>query len=83
MRATPAVRSHLPVARNISVYFMVLPTSALEARRLAQEDIARWTGSGPRMLTVAGTFPLYETTAAHKAVGAGGKIGTMVVEPQR
>jgi hypothetical protein len=32
---------------------------------------------------VAARFPLYETAAAHKAVECGGKVGTVVVEPQR
>jgi NADPH:quinone reductase len=80
---TPRLPVRELMARNVSVHFMVLPTSALEARRRAQADIARWTASGRRALTVAGTFPLYETAAAHKAVEAGGKIGTVVVEPQR
>jgi NADPH:quinone reductase len=80
---TPKLPVRELMARNVSVHFMVLPTSAPEARRRAQADIARWTGSGRRMLTVAGTFPLYETAAAHKAVEAGGKTGTVVVEPQR
>src|SRR5436190_10777714 len=35
------------------------------------------------LLSVAARFPLYKTAAAHKAVEAGGKVGTVVVEPQR
>jgi hypothetical protein len=31
---------------------------------------------------VAARFPLYQTARAHKAVEAGGKVGTVVVEPQ-
>ena len=34
-----------------------------------------------RILSVAAEFPLYETAAAHKAVEAGGKVGTVVVRP--
>jgi len=80
---TPRLPVRELMARNISVHFMVLPTSPPEARRRAQADIARWTARGRRMLSVAAQFPLYETASAHKAVEAGGKIGTVVVEPQR
>jgi NADPH2:quinone reductase len=52
-------------------------------RRRAQSDIAAWTASPGRILSVAGRFPLYETAGAHKAVERGGKVGTVVVEPQR
>ncbi len=80
---TPRLPVRELMARNISVHFMVLPTSPPEARRRAQADILRWTAGGRRMLTVAERFPLYETAAAHTAVEAGGKVGTVVVEPQR
>ena len=36
-----------------------------------------------RILSVDGMFPLYETAAAHLSVEQGGKIGTVVVEPQK
>jgi NADPH2:quinone reductase len=52
-------------------------------RRRAQSDIASWTMSPNRILSVAARFPLYETAAAHREVERGGKIGTVVVEPQR
>jgi hypothetical protein len=32
---------------------------------------------------VAARFPLYDTAAAHKEVERGGKVGTVIVEPQR
>jgi NADPH2:quinone reductase len=80
---TPRLPVRELMGRNVSVHFMVLPTSPHEARRRAQADIARWTASGQRMLSVAAKCPLYETAAAHKAVEAGGKVGTVVVEPQR
>jgi NADPH:quinone reductase len=52
-------------------------------RKRAQTDIAAWTTTPGRMLSVAARFPLYQTTSAHKSVEAGGKVGTVVVEPQR
>ncbi len=36
-----------------------------------------------RILSVAGRFPLFETAAAHKVVERGGKVGTVILEPQR
>ncbi len=49
----------------------------------ASIDIAAWTAMPGRILSVAARFPLYKTAAAHKAVEAGGKVATVVVEPQR
>ncbi|MDQ2803187.1 MAG: zinc-binding dehydrogenase, partial [Pseudomonadota bacterium] len=77
----------LPVSelmrRNIAVSFMALPNSPYEARRRAQSDIAAWVMGGRCILSVADHFPLAETAAAHEAVEHGGKVGTVVVEPQR
>jgi NADPH2:quinone reductase len=80
---TPQVPVHTLMFRNISLHAMVLPTSRPEARRRAQSDILNWTATGGRLLSVAATFPLHETAAAHEAVERGDKIGTVVVEPTR
>ena len=80
---TPQVPMHTLMFRNISLHPMILPTSPVEARRRAQSDIARWTATGSRILSVSATFPLDETAAAHEAVEQGGKVGTIVVEPTR
>src|SRR5271170_4007748 len=69
--------------KNLAVYAMSLAGVPHPDRRRAQSDIAAWTASPGRILSVAARFPLYETAAAHKAVEAGGKIGTVIVEPQR
>ena len=71
------------MGKNLALYGMVLPTSPLESRRRAQADIARWTATPGRILSVAGRFPLYETAAAHEAVQQGGKVGTVVIECAR
>jgi NADPH2:quinone reductase len=78
---TPAVPMRELMGRNISVHSMSLPGSPHAARRRAQSDIAHWVAPPGRMLSVAGRFALYETAAAHQAIEAGGKIGTVVVEP--
>jgi NADPH:quinone reductase len=80
---TPEVPMRELMGRNISVHSMSLPGSPHHARQRAQSDIAHWVATPDRILSVAGRFPLYETAAAHRAVEAGGKIGTMIVEPQR
>ena len=80
---TPRVPMRELMGRNISVHAMSLPGSPHAARRRAQRDIAHWVATPGRLLSVAGRFALYETAAAHRAIEAGGKTGTVVVEPQR
>ncbi len=80
---TPRLPVREMMFRNIAVHTMSLPGAPHEARRRAQSDIARWLSCGRRILSVAARFPLYETTAAHLEVERGGKIGTVIVEPQR
>ena len=69
--------------KNLTVYTMSLAGVPHPDRKRAQTDVAAWTAMPGRILSVAARFPLYETAAAHKAVEAGGKVGTVVVEPQR
>ena len=69
--------------KNLAVYAMSLAGVPHGDRRRAQADIAAWAAMPGRLLSVAGRFPLYETAAAHQAVERGGKVGTVVVEPQR
>jgi NADPH2:quinone reductase len=80
---TPRVPIPDLMRRNLSLHAMYLPGAPPEARRRAQSDITAWIGSGERILSVAGTFPLADTAAAHEAVERGGKTGTVVVEPAR
>jgi NADPH2:quinone reductase len=66
---------------NLQISSVYLPVSPHEARRRAQADITRWIGTGQRMLSVAGRFPLEDCAGAHELVESGGKVGTVVVEP--
>ena len=66
---------------NLQINSVYLPDSPHEARRRAQADITRWIGTGERMLSVAGRFPLEDCAGAHELVESGGKVGTVVVEP--
>ena len=68
--------------KNVTVQAVLLPNSPIAARRQAQADISRWLAEAPRLHRTAGAFPLTETAAAHEAVEAGAKRGTVVVLPQ-
>jgi NADPH2:quinone reductase len=74
--------SFLPAAvKGATLRFMILyavPRAAIDA---ARADIARWLDEARRTHTVAATFPLAATAAAHEFVETAGKLGTVVVEP--
>jgi NADPH2:quinone reductase len=76
----PEIDLRALMARNLTIRGFVLPTSPHPDRKRAQQDIAAFVRTPGRILSVAGRYPLYQTAAAHQAVEAGGKIGTMVVE---
>ncbi|MET3528451.1 NADPH:quinone reductase [Phenylobacterium koreense] len=77
----PATPAGEVMRLNLSINGVYLPVSPHEARRRAQADITRWIGTGERILSVAGRFPLEDCAGAHELVEAGGKVGTVVVEP--
>jgi NADPH:quinone reductase len=79
----PAIDLRGLMAKNLTVRGFVLPTSPHATRKRAQQDIAAFIRTPGRILSVAGTFPLYQTAAAHLTVEAGGKVGTVVVECAR
>jgi NADPH2:quinone reductase len=75
----PAVDLRAVMARNLTLRGFVLPSSPHADRKRAQQDLAAFVRAPGRPLSVAAAFPLYETAAAHRAVEAGGKVGTVVV----
>ena len=77
----PSVAFSALMRRNITVRTVMLNNAPLAARRRAQADIVAWLREAPRLHRIAGRFPLAETAAAHAAVEAGGKRGTVVVLP--
>ena len=79
--AAPQVPVGEIMQRNVTIRGFYLPGAPHEARRRAQADITAWIAAGGCTLSVAGRYPLAETAAAHEAVEAGGKVGTVVVEP--
>jgi NADPH2:quinone reductase len=79
----PSVPLRTVMAKNLTIRGFVLPTSPHAGRKRAQTDMARFIATPGRILSVDGMFPLYETAAAHLSVEQGGKVGTVVVEPQK
>jgi NADPH:quinone reductase len=79
----PEVPLRTVMGKNLTIRGFVLPTSPHADRKRAQTDMARFIASPSRILSVDGTFPLYQTAAAHLSVEQGGKVGTVVVEPQK
>jgi NADPH2:quinone reductase len=75
----PKINLRVLMAKNLTVRGFVLPTSSHATRKRAQSDIAAFVRTPGRILSVAGSFPLHETAAAHLSVEAGGKVGTVVV----
>lgn len=78
---TPVVPAGAAMGLNLMIHGVYLPVSPHQARKRAQQDITRWIGTGERILSVAGRFPLADCAGAHELVEAGGKVGTAVVEP--
>jgi NADPH2:quinone reductase len=75
----PKINLRALMGKNLTVRGFVLPTSPHATRKRAQSDIAAFIRTPGRILSVAGSFPLYETAAAHLSVESGGKVGTVVV----
>jgi NADPH2:quinone reductase len=65
--------------KNIGIRLLLLNNHDPTMRRRAQAEITRWLREGERYHRVVGPFALAETAAAHRAVEAGGKRGTVVV----
>ena len=68
--------------KNVNLRGVVLNSAPAAARRQAMEEITAWLGGPARLHRIAARFPLAETAAAHEAVEAGTKRGTVVVLPQ-
>jgi NADPH2:quinone reductase len=75
----PVIDLRAMMGRNLTIRGFTLPTSPHADRRRAQADIAAFVRTPGRILSVAAAFPLYESAAAHEAVEAGGKTGTVVI----
>ncbi|WP_201445572.1 NADPH:quinone reductase [Belnapia sp. F-4-1] len=79
---TPSIPvSAVLMRKNVNLRGVVLNSAPAAARRQAMEEIDAWLRQAPRLHRVAVAYPLAETAAAHEAVEAGTKRGTVVVLP--
>lgn len=74
----PTLPFYALMRKNIAIRFVLLPTAPIAAKRRAQEEIGTFLQT-PVVHRVAMLFPLGECVAAHEAVEAGTKRGTVVV----
>jgi NADPH2:quinone reductase len=69
--------------RNISIHGVLLNSAPLAARERAQHETTAWLDAGGMLHAVSAVFPLPDTAAAHLAIEAGTKRGTVVVDCTR
>tara|TARA_B110000444_G_scaffold213861_1_gene210858 strand:+ start:117 stop:767 length:651 start_codon:yes stop_codon:yes gene_type:complete len=78
----PALPVHKFMRRNILIRPFVLNSLSQDTLNRTRFGMLRWTQERPDALRpIGGRFPLEEIVAAHEAVEAGEKFGTVVVEP--
>lgn len=66
--------------RNVRLHMLLVYLLDPAVRRSGEAELVRWLEEGRLSHAVAETFPLAETAAAHRAVEAGDRLGTVVVE---
>jgi NADPH2:quinone reductase len=81
--ATPNVAFYALMRKNITLHAVLLHSVPLAFRQRAQRRINGWLETGRALHTLAATFPLAQTAAAHEMVETGGKLGTVVVRCER
>jgi NADPH2:quinone reductase len=64
---------------NVTIHALRLPLMPRAICQAAQADIVRWLHAGRRIHQVASLHALKDTAAAHEAVEAGTKQGTVIV----
>jgi NADPH:quinone reductase len=79
----PAIPFGALMGRNATLRPFVLNVLPLSARQAAQRDITRWLKEANPIHRVAESYPLNQIVAAHEAVEALNKLGTVIVEPHR
>jgi NADPH2:quinone reductase len=79
---TPALPIHKFMRRNILIRPFILNSLAQDTLNRTRFGMLRWVQDEPDALRpVAARFPLEDIIAAHEAVEAGDKFGTVIVEP--
>jgi NADPH2:quinone reductase len=67
--------------RNVTLRMILVYLLDPETRRRGVEQITRWLEAGKLDCAVAEIFALEQVVAAHQAVEAGDRLGTVVVAP--
>ncbi|GMG81948.1 NADPH:quinone reductase [Paralimibaculum aggregatum] len=75
----PALPFYQLMFKNVTLRMVLAYLMAPEARARAAAGITDWLAEGRLSHAVGPQFPLAETAAAHRAVEAGGVLGTVVV----
>lgn len=66
--------------RNTRLWMLIVYLLDPAMRRRGEAELTTWLEQGALSHAVAMTFPLAETASAHRAVEAGDKLGTVVLE---
>ena len=77
---TPTLPFYPLMFRNTRLWMLIVYLLDQAMRRRGEGELTTWLEQGALSHAVATTFPLAETAAAHRAVEAGEKLGTVVVE---
>lgn len=77
---TPALPFYSLMFRNTRLWMLIVYLLDPAMRRRGEAELTTWLEQGALSHAVAMKFPLAETAAAHRAVEAGEKLGTVVVE---
>lgn len=77
--AAPKLPFYALMRKNATLHAVLLHGVPPEARREIQLDINRWLAEGRALHSISASYPLAQTAAAHEAVEAGTKLGTVIV----
>jgi len=77
---TPSIPFYPLMFRNSRLWMLIVYLLDPAMRRRGEAQLTEWLQQGALSHAVAETFPLAETAAAHRAVEAGEKLGSVVVE---
>lgn len=76
----PALPFYPLMFKHVRLHMLLVYLLDPATRRRGEAQLTEWLAAGQLSHAVAETHPLAETAAAHRAVEAGGKLGSVVVE---
>jgi NADPH2:quinone reductase len=77
---TPSIPFYPLMFKNTRLWMLIVYMLDPAMRRRGEAQLTEWLEAGALSHAVAMTFPLAECAAAHRAVEAGEKLGSVVVE---